>query len=96
MKRFFLVMFGLTLIAICASWFLGVFDSSVPTVTSGSGFEAAPDDATSSMRSRRPQRQVFGGLDLNTVLNFANAIIGFVGLIVTYKASRGNSSTTSA
>ncbi len=94
MKRFFLVMFGLALVAVCAGWFLGALDGVVQSVT---GVEPPANElGTSSSRSARRANRVLGGLDLNTVLNVANALIGFAGLLVTYKASRGGKSDTSS
>lgn len=94
MKRFFLVMFGLALIAVCASWFVGLFDDLVrSTLELQSPDSARGEGGTRSLRS---DRKMVGGLDINTILNAANAVIGFVGLLVTYRASRGNKSDTSS
>ena len=89
MKRFFLVMLGLTLIAICAAWFLGPLQDLL--MGTGGDVRGVPGEASSELQTqgnrsgRRPRQS---GLDINTVLNFANAAIGFVGLLLTVRAGR--------
>lgn len=98
MKRFFLVMFGLALVAICAGWFVGLLDDVMYRMMGVQSVEAPSNEfgTTGAKRSVRHAKRFIGGLDLNTILNAANAVIGFVGLVVTYKASRGKSDTSSA
>ena len=89
MKRFFLVMFGLAMVAVCAGWFLGFLEDTIDSAMGIRNVEGAANEfATSAARKAERAKRVIGGLDLNTVLNAANAIIGFIGLLVTYRASR--------
>ncbi|MEO0619334.1 MAG: hypothetical protein AAFZ01_08625 [Pseudomonadota bacterium] len=90
MKRFIFVMLGLALIAICVTWFSGLWEqilSSTPTRAPSSELQPF-DNGSDALRRARPRREMVGGIDINTVLNFVNAIIGAVGLYLTVKAGR--------
>jgi len=84
-KRFFLVMFGLLLVAFCAGWFLGPVQDAVADAM---GWQLETPDAQIGTRSVGGPRRQIGGMDLNILLNAANAVIGFVGLVLTFKGGR--------
>ncbi|MEL6288006.1 MAG: hypothetical protein AAFQ42_06765 [Pseudomonadota bacterium] len=83
MKRFVMVIVGLALISICVAWFTGLFEQAVMT-------QSAPEAGGAARRARPLQRETLGGLDLNTVLNFVNVLVGAVGLYLTYKAGQSS------
>ncbi|MEL7544017.1 MAG: hypothetical protein AAGJ70_09600 [Pseudomonadota bacterium] len=90
MKRFVFVMIGLALIAVCVAWFSGLWEqvlSSAPTRAPASELQPF-DNGSDALRRARPKRETLGGFDINTVLNFVNAVIGAVGLYLTVKAGR--------
>jgi len=87
MRRFFLVMIGLALIAVCVAWFLGPLQDLVMGSSNDVTTFGTESNELRTERSRRPRRQV-GGIDINTILNAANALIGFIGLFLTIRAGR--------
>ena len=91
MKRLILLLVGLLLIAFCIGWFLGpVRDVVMPMIEPAVPASGEISDSTRNLGRRARPRQI-GGFDMNTVLNAANAVIGFAGLVLAMRAGRARS-----